>query len=296
MFQVDVYPNGSHILNVTFKGDPTTTPLTLGYLLVQTATTNRTMGAPTPVDTSNKTSLGIAGLVLGVIALLVALVVLLSLFYFKYRRRNRTKVEVVIAPSSAPPVSDTTPRLDLASSSPSLGMGAADGHDEHRHGSRWLRNLRGSFLATLGQAPHLGIIAAANAPVVDVQKTEQNPQTMSRWALWSLTKQQHRIPDAGGVPSHWTSIGFIRERGHAQGFQPRPTNGDTEPDQILSPDTEFGGVQDSITLSIFPPSLAPPSVGRTDEDASYYGGYRTKRQIMELEQKGRQQPASSYSS
>lgn len=286
MFKIDVHSVGPHTLQVTFKGGPTTTPLSLGYLLVQTATTNRTIGTPTLVDSSNKTSLSIAGLVFGVVALLVVVVASLLFFYSKHRGRNGTKVEVVITPPNPPPIIDSRPRFDLASSSPSLGMGAADGHDEHRRGSRWLHNLRGSFLATLGQAPHLGIIAAATASVPDVQKTKENPETMSRWALWSLAKHQQRVQAAGGVPSRWTPVGCARERGHEQGYPPIPTSGAVGLGQALSPSTG----EDSVYPS---PSIVPPSVSHTDEDASYYGGYRTRREIMELEQKGRQQSALS---
>ena len=286
MLKIDVYPAGPHTLRVTFKGGLTTTPLSLGYLLVQTATTNQ---IPTLVDTSNNISPRIAGLISGVVGLLVVVGALLLFFYLKYRRRHGTTVEVDIATPNPLPITDTGPRFDLASSLPSLGMVAARG--EQRRGSRWLHNLRGSFLATVGQAPHLGIIAAAEASVTDIQKMKETPETMSRWTLWSLAKQQQRIQVAGGVLSDRTSAGFAREHGREQGYPPMQTNGAVELDQALNPNTESG--EDSVRHSNFSPSIVSPSVSHTDVNGSYYGGYRTKREIMELEQKARQQSAPS---
>ena len=94
MFEVDNLPFGTHTLKVTFESDNTTTPLTLGSLLVQNGTvttspaSTTTNTPPIAVEATSKSRVNVAGIVCGVLAVLL-LGLLLAFVFFRYRRRRK---------------------------------------------------------------------------------------------------------------------------------------------------------------------------------------------------------------
>lgn len=95
-FETATLPYGQHDITVTFQSDNTSTPLTLGYLLIQNGSESSTP-VPVPTSTSNTTSIaasktgpnvgGIVGGVLGTLLFLLS-VVAAFLFYRHWRRQR----------------------------------------------------------------------------------------------------------------------------------------------------------------------------------------------------------------
>ncbi|KAF8202412.1 hypothetical protein BJ912DRAFT_441554 [Pholiota molesta] len=97
-FETATLSYGEHDITVAFQGDNTSTPLALGYLLIQNGSES-SIPVPVPTPTSNTTSIagsktgpnvgGIIGGVLGTLLFLLSVVAAL-LFYRHWRRQGAT--------------------------------------------------------------------------------------------------------------------------------------------------------------------------------------------------------------
>jgi len=314
LFQTEVYSYGLHILNVTFQGGNTTTPLSLNHILLQTSDqTNGTEATPsTPVNevSASRPSISVAGLVCGVVALFIIMAVLL-VYYFTIEKRKQPKT----AASSSSPANFTNPtrpsptarhstasapRFDLASSSPYLEGTIVK--DPSRH-STWHEKIRTSFSAAFNRTPHLGMVIAnaSTTTTTDNRKQQQQqqrpPQILSLWTRRNLSKQSHqRLADVVNVPHrHRPRMPAAHPQPAEVHHQAVPMGGEYLTGQLEEPrsavdDDDDGHSGGNVTA----PSLSLPSVSAgglersaSSADASYYGGYRTKREMIELERRNK---------
>lgn len=288
LFRTNVYPHGPHTLTVNFKGGNNTTPLSLDYILLQTDNTpsgNVTGSTSTIGVGAGRPSISIAGLICGVVALLVVIAVLLA-YFFIIRKRKQIKTDTSPFPITAnfdrpaPTVSTrrstaTTPHFDLASSTPYIGIEAAP-VEVHSRRSTWHDKLRTSLFATFNRTPHLGMVQS-NGSTTDHRKKRGSQQITSLWARRNLSRQSHQRHSNVYIP-----------------HRPRmPPRYQTEYATPVHRDSGDAVIEDSVgnlpTASLSLPS-ASAGHGRnvSSADASYYGGYRTKREMVELEKRQRQ--------
>jgi len=257
VFQTGVYPLGQHTLFVEYKGDNTTTPLVLDYLLVQRGTLKGTASIVTssasPPSPSAKASTGvpirplvIAGFIMGLISLL--LVVLLVLCAFQKRKRKR------VTPEPATYWTD----FDLGSSTPSLCVPplASRRTPIHSWRSTWVGGgFPASFFSRGGRE---------SAPALP-PNGERRERATSRWTFRkSESAEQTRLAVIPQTTYERTQEWTHGDRGQGQ----RNDHG-------------FGNEGSSR----LPSDASPAWVNRSDGDvdASYYGGYRTQREMMEIE-------------
>ena len=119
LFDTSVYTVGTHRLKVTYNGNSTTTPLAMGYILVQnstidgstsssTSSTSSATAHPTPSPSPSSEDLGapIGGVLGGVAFLIIAVVI-----FILYRRRRRRKSENDRNGFDAPPIPTVAPEF-----------------------------------------------------------------------------------------------------------------------------------------------------------------------------------------
>jgi len=291
LFRTDVYPYGLHTIIVKFEGNNNTTPLSLAYILLQGENvsigtqTGPTLTATSIASNANRPSISIAGLVCGVVALCVVIALLLA-YFFVFKKR-RQKIVPLPIPATIPNSNLPTPRFsatttegfDLASSSPYLGVEGSI-REDRRQTLTWREKLKTSFFAAFNQTPRLGMVVAdvATASTTDHRKTRGPPQVLSLWARRNRSRQIHqRITDVN-VP-HRPRMPPDNHQGLRH--QTPPID---ESDRLESTD-----VVENSSGNIPAASLSLPTalVERTTSSAnvSYYGGYRTKKEMIELERR-----------
>lgn len=282
LFNTDVYVYGLHTLIVNFEGDNDTTPLSLDYILIQTG--DKPSGAattpPPPVTVvggnAGRPSILIVGLVCGVMAFVLTSVLLVYFLIIK-RRKDAKNISSAFPASIRNPVLTvptarhsmaTAPHLDLASSSPYLGVGTTA--LDHNRCSTWRERLRALFSAAFNRTPRLGMVV--NSPTTDHPR-QHFPQILSLWARRNLSSQSHQSVNVVHRPQMpiYHHQGQVAEYLTSGGPEARDTGGTS------------GGNMPTSSLSL--PSASGRGFSTSSADASYYGGYRTKREIIELEKR-----------
>ena len=182
---------------------------------------------------------------------------------------------------SVPRVPITTARgFDLASSSPHLGVEGAVAENNRIRRLTWHEKLRTSLSAAFNRTPHLGkVVADASTPsTIQHRKKPTSPQILSLWARRNLSRQlisDENVPHRPQLPpqDHQGQEQQIPSVGGEYLTSDRPESGDVEYSRENIP---------TSSLSL-PVALAGRSA--SSADASYYGGYRTKREMIELERR-----------
>jgi len=285
LFRTDVYPHGLHTLVVKFEGNSNTTPLSLAYILLQGENasvgtqTGPTLTATAVVGNAGRPSISIAGLVCGVVALCVIIALLLAYFFVFKKRRQKivphpipSTTAVSDRPASRAPIA-IAEGFDLASSSPYLGVGGSIGEDR-RQTSTWRDKLQTSFFAAFNRTPHLGM-AVADASTTDPRKTRGPPQVLSLWARRNRSRKNHQRITNETVPHRpRMPLGNHQER-----TPPIDESGRLESADITVENS--GGTIPATSLSL----PTAPAERTSSANVSYYGGYRTKREMIELERR-----------